>query len=109
MLLADPASDWSIENSYCQDSVKIDELLSSTQHDQQNSKDAYLAHFRFRGLLCIGKVYCVVIDWEPPKQYFLNSGNQVTDILGLCSDQPYQADSDGSGHDMVWLDLSARY
>ena len=27
----------------------------------------------------------------------------------LCSDQPYQADSDGSGHDMVWLDLSARY
>ena len=21
----------------------------------------------------------------------------------------YQADSDGSGHDMVWLDLSARY
>ena len=25
------------------------------------------------------------------------------------SDQPYQADSDGSGHDMVWLDLSARY
>ena len=26
-----------------------------------------------------------------------------------CSDQPYQADSDGGGHDMVWLDLSARY
>ena len=24
-------------------------------------------------------------------------------------DQPYQADSDGSGYDMVWLDLSARY
>ena len=24
------------------------------------------------------------------------------------SDHPYQADSDGSGHDMVWLDLSAR-
>ena len=28
---------------------------------------------------------------------------------GARSDQPYQADSDGSGHDMVWLDLSARY
>ena len=27
----------------------------------------------------------------------------------LRSDQPYQADSGGSGHDMVWLDLSARY
>ena len=27
----------------------------------------------------------------------------------MCSDQPYQADSDDSGHDMVWLDLSARY
>ena len=24
-------------------------------------------------------------------------------------DQLYQADLDGSGHDMVWLDLSARY
>ena len=24
----------------------------------------------FRGLFCIGKLYCVVIDWEPPKTIF---------------------------------------
>ena len=29
-------------------------------------------------------------------------------LTPATADQPYQADSGGSGHDMVWLDLSAR-
>ena len=37
-----------------------------------------------------------------------SSANRCTERAMLQrSDQPYQADSDGSGHDMVWLDLSA--
>ena len=35
----------------------------------------------------------------------INFKGTINDCLAPV--QPYQADSDGSGHDMVWLDLSA--